>query len=144
LPDSCVFCEIAAGRAPASVVYEDHLTLAFMDLAQPSRGHSLVVPKRHVQDIFSLDDDLGAALFTATRRVAQATRLAFDPEALTIWQQNGRPWQEVLHLHCHVLPRWRGDGVFRPWKDVKPSPRAELDRQARLIRKALPGVSYGS
>jgi histidine triad (HIT) family protein len=139
--ETCIFCDIVAGRAAASLLFEDEGTLAFMDLAQPSRGHSLVVPKQHVPDIFGMDDALGVALFATTRRVAEATKRAFQPPAVTVWQQNGRPWQEVLHLHFHVLPRWPGDGVVRPWQDVRPALRAELDRQAGLIREAMADVS---
>lgn len=138
----CLFCRVIAGTEPSSLIYQDELTLAFMDLAQPSHGHSLIIPRQHVKDIFGLDQTTGAALFATTRLVAEATNRALKPAAITIWQQNGEPWQEVMHLHFHVLPRYRGDGLRRPWSsDLKPTERAELDRQAALIREALPDVS---
>ncbi|MEX1255015.1 MAG: HIT family protein [Dehalococcoidia bacterium] len=140
MTDDCVFCGIVAGEVEVSVAYEDEATLAFMDLSQFAQGHTLVVPKRHVRDIFELDDETGAAVMAATARVARGVDAAFSPHGVTIWQSNRAPWQEVFHLHVHVLPRWREDGLMRftpPSRDRPP--RAELDRQAAAIREALAG-----
>jgi len=138
--EDCIFCEIVAGRAEASVAYEDDATLAFMDLRQFHPGHTLVVPKRHIVDIFELDDKTGAALMSAAARVARAVSAAFAPHGLNLWQSNGAPWQEVFHLHFHVLPRWRDDGLLRfaPGRLPRPA-RSELDEQAAQIRAALDG-----
>ena len=112
--------------------------MAFMDLGQFAQGHTLVVPKRHVVDIFALDDETGAAVMAAVARVARGVDAAFSPHGLNIWQSNRAPWQEVLHFHVHVLPRWQGDGLMRftPPNRERP-PRPELDRQAEAIRAAL-------
>jgi histidine triad (HIT) family protein len=136
--DGCVFCRIVHGEAEASVAYEDAATIAFMDINQFCPGHTLIVTKRHVPDIFSLDDETGAAVMIAMRRVAQAVKDAFRPHGVNIWQSNGVPWQEVLHLHIHVLPRWREDGLLRlaPARLLRP-PRSELDEQATRIGAAL-------
>jgi histidine triad (HIT) family protein len=136
--DDCIFCRIVAGEAEASVAYEDDATLAFMDLGQFAEGHTLVVPKRHVVDIFELDDATGAAVMAAAARVARGVDAAFSPHGVSIWQSNRAPWQEVPHFHMHVLPRWREDGLLRftPPNRDRP-PRAELDRQAAAIRASL-------
>ncbi|OGO53311.1 MAG: hypothetical protein A2148_09215 [Chloroflexi bacterium RBG_16_68_14] len=133
-----MFCGIVAGQVQASVAYEDEATLAFMDLGQFHPGHTLIVPRQHIADIFELDKTTGAALMAALSRVARAVRNAFTPHGINIWQSNGPPWQEVLHLHFHVLPRWRDDGLLRfsPPQRSRPS-RAELDEQAARIRAAL-------
>ena len=137
MTDACIFCEIVAGRAEASVAYEDDATLAFMDLGQFHPGHTLVVSKAHIADLFSLDEATGAAMMAAISRVARAVRDAFGPDGINLWQSNGAPWQEVFHLHVHVLPRWRDDGLiqFRPPRS-RPT-RAELDTQAAKIVAAL-------
>ena len=141
--DDCVFCRIVAGDEEASIAYQDGATLAFMDLGQLHPGHTLVVPRQHIVDIFALDDTNGAALMSALSRVAGAVRDAFNPDGINIWQSNGAPWQEVFHLHFHILPRWKDDGLlpFRPPRQ-QPS-RAELDEQAGKIRAALdaPGAT---
>ena len=138
MTDGCIFCEIVAGRAEASVAYEDDATLAFMDLGQFHPGHTLVVSKKHIADLFSLDEATGAAMMAAISRVARAVRDAFGPDGINLWQSNGAPWQEVFHLHFHVLPRWREDGLLRfaPSRLPRP-PRSELDEQAAKIVAAL-------
>ena len=117
---------------------QDAATLAFMDLRQFHPGHTLVVPKRHIVDIYELDDRTGAALMSSVVRVARAVSAGFSPHGINLWQSNGAPWQEVLHLHIHVLPRWRDDGLLRfaPARLPRP-PRSELDEQAALIRARL-------
>ncbi|MPZ48166.1 MAG: HIT domain-containing protein [Dehalococcoidia bacterium] len=142
MTEACLFCEILAGKKPASVVYEDEGVLAFLDLRQVTRGHSLVIPKRHVRDIFELDDETGCALFAALSRLAKATNAALKPDGMSIWQSNVQPWQEVLHLHFHIMPRHHGDNILRIYPQLPgTTSRAELDEQAALIRDALSGVS---
>ncbi len=140
MSEDCIFCQVVAGEAEASVAYEDDATMAFMDLGQFHPGHTLIVPRRHVRDIYGLDEKTGSALMAAIRRVAEGVREAFQPHGINIWQSNGAPWQEVFHLHFHVLPRWREDGLLRftPPRRKRPS-RPELDDQAAKIRAALAG-----
>ena len=134
----CIFCQIVAGEAEASVAYEDEATIAFMDLRQFHAGHMLIVPRRHVRDIYGIDEKTGSALMAAISRVAMGVREAFQPHGINIWQSNGAPWQEVFHIHFHVLPRWREDGLLRfaPPDREQPS-RSELDDQAAKIRSLL-------
>jgi histidine triad (HIT) family protein len=136
---ACVFCAIAAQQAEASIVFEDDVTMAFMDLRQMSSGHVLVVPKTHVPDIFSIDDVTGAAVMRTVVRVARAVRDALHPDGLNIWQSNGAAaGQEVPHVHFHVLPRAHDDEMLRvyPRRPDYP-PRAELDATAATIAKRI-------
>lgn len=135
----CIFCRIVAGAGPASIVYDDGMTTAFMDLRQVSRGHVLVVPKRHLRDILALDDATGAAVMATVVRVARALQAAFAPDGMNIMQSNGEAaGQEVFHLHMHVLPRQIGDGLLRLYDASPPMPsRLELDAQAAAIRAAI-------
>ena len=138
MTEDCIFCRIVAADAEASIAYEDEAAIAFMDLGQFHPGHTLVAPKRHILDIFSLDAETGAALMSALACVSRAVRDAFGPDGINIWQSNGAPWQEVFHLHFHVLPRWKDDGLLRfsPPSRSRPS-RLELNEQAAKIRAAL-------
>lgn len=135
----CIFCRIVAGGAEASVAYEDGATVAFMDMRQVSRGHLLVVPRKHVATILDLDDETGAVLFAAVARVARGVQAAFAPDGINIWQSNGAAaGQEVDHLHVHVMPRHAGDGLLRVYpRRLANTPRAELDAQAEAIRGAI-------
>jgi len=135
-PD-CVFCKLVAGQIPASVVFEDEATLAFMDLGQVNPGHVLVASKAHAANLYELDDAQAAAVFRATARVARAVRAAFDPPGLSIYQANGAPaGQTVFHFHLHVLPRHEGDGVQLVWP-VKNPPRERLAEYCAKIRAQL-------
>ena len=135
-PD-CVFCKLVAGQIPASIVYEDDATLAFMDLGQVNPGHVLVACKAHAASIYDLDDAQAAAVFRAVAKVARAVRAAFDPPGLSVYQANGRPaGQTVLHFHLHVLPRHEGDGMQLVWP-VKNPPRERLEEYCAKIRARL-------
>ena len=143
MTEDCIFCRVVAGEAEASVAYEDEATIAFMDIGQFHPGHTLLVSKRHIVDLYALDEATGAAVMAALVRVARAVGHAFQPHGINVWQSNGAPWQEVFHLHFHVLPRWRNDGILRfPPPRRQPS-RKELDEQAAKIRAAL-GASLQS
>jgi len=138
--DTCAFCAILAGALPASVVHEDAQVVAFMDLRQAVRGHVLVVPRRHVETLFDLDEDTAAQLMRVAVRIARAADAVFAPDGLSLWQSNrDAGGQEVPHVHLHVQPRRVGDGLLRiyPGDAPRPSASAELDRMAADLRAAL-------
>jgi histidine triad (HIT) family protein len=133
----CVFCKLVAGQIPASVVYEDAATLAFMDLGQVNPGHMLVASKAHAANVYELDDAQAGAVFRTAARVARAVRAAFDPPGLSIYQANGTPaGQTVFHFHLHVLPRHERDGMQLVWP-VKNPPRETLEAYCAQIRARL-------
>lgn len=108
----CIFCAIIEGHAPAEVVFEDGDTLAFMDINPANPGHTLVIPKRHIQDIYGMDEDTAAAVMGTVVRVAGAIKRALQPEGMNLVQSNERAGgQDVFHFHMHIIPRWYGDGL---------------------------------
>jgi histidine triad (HIT) family protein len=138
MPEACIFCDIVARKAPASFVYESEDWVGFMDLRQQPHGHVVIVPRRHIRNIFDLDDETGATLAPALRQVAKAVYDAFIAEGISIVQANEPPWQEVFHLHFHVYPRYVDVSLLRVYPERFQSPdRTELERQAALIREAL-------
>jgi histidine triad (HIT) family protein len=117
----CLFCRIAAGAVPASVVYQDALTMAFVDLRQFNAGHTLVIPRRHFNDVRELDDETGAALMATVVRVTRAVGDAFPNDGISLWHSIGKAaFQEVPHLHIHVHPRLKEDGVLRVYPESPP------------------------
>ena len=109
----CVFCSIVRGEADSATIFEDDATLAFLDLRQSNEGHVLVVPKRHFEQIYDLDEEIASSLGKTVRRVACAVRRVYEPEGLSIWQSNGAAaFQEVPHVHWHILPRYSNDGLL--------------------------------
>ena len=135
----CIFCKLVAGQIPATRVYEDEHTLAFMDLGQVNPGHVLVAVKKHAENLYQLDDAQAAAVQRAAARVARAIRDAFDPQGLSVYQANGSAaGQTVFHYHMHLVPRHVGDGMTLAWP-VKNPPRDALEQHAARIRGKLAG-----
>ena len=133
----CVFCNIVNGRIPSIKVYEDGLTLAFMDIGAVNPGHVLVAVKPHIENIFGLDDALAAAVFQTAAHVARALKIAYSPEGVTLYQANGSAaGQTVYHFHLHLVPRYDKDGMDLTWP-VKNPPREQLQANAAKIRAAL-------
>lgn len=137
---SCVFCSIVAGDAPSSVVHEDDVSLAFMDLAPVSEGHTLIVPKAHYAGLEALPEDVGAHLWTVAHRIGRAVRrTSLRCEGVSLTLADGEAaGQEVFHVHLHVFPRYPGDS-YRVHADWRQRERADLDATAALVRAALSG-----
>jgi histidine triad (HIT) family protein len=133
----CVFCRIVAGQIPATRVYEDEATVAFMDIGQVNPGHVLVALKAHAENLYALDDVQAGALLCAAARVARAVRDAFEPDGLSVYQANGKAaGQTVFHFHIHLVPRYDSDGMELTWP-VKNPPREKLVEYAEKIKAKL-------
>ncbi|WP_324717897.1 HIT family protein [Carboxydochorda subterranea] len=146
----CVFCRIARGEAPASMVLEDDGSgvVAFMDIAPASRGHLLVVPVRHAVTLWDLTEEEAAAIFRVARRIAGAMRETLGFDGLNVLQSNGAAaGQVVFHFHLHLIPRYAGgEGLafrLRPPTYTAPE-RLELDAVADRLRRALEASSTAS
>ena len=145
--EDCIFCDIIAGNAPASVIYEDGCVIAFLDIGPVNAGHTLVVPKRHIPYMADMDEVTGMHLFAVTKRVVAAIRRSdLRCEGVNLFLADGEAaFQEVFHLHMHAFPRFAGD-AFRISADWSARPeREELDTIAARIRRAIsaPSASDG-
>jgi histidine triad (HIT) family protein len=119
--DECIFCKIVKREVPASIVHEDDLTLAFMDIGHVNPGHTIVALKPHIANIYGLDDAQAAAVFRTAMRLAQALKKAMQPAGMTLLQANEvAGWQTVFHFHIHVLPRHTDDGAAITWPAKRP------------------------
>ena len=106
----CAFCEIVAGTRPAHVVLDDDVAMAFLDSRPLFPGHTLVVPRAHHETLADLPDDLVGQLFTRVKRLARAMEVGLGAQGSFV-AENNRVSQSVPHLHVHVVPRTRGDGL---------------------------------
>lgn len=139
MTDHCIFCGIVNRSSPASVVFEDEKTLAFVDLRQANPGHILVIPKTHINDVRDLDKDTGSALMQAVSQVTRAVGRAFPNNGISIWHSIGAAaFQEVPHLHIHVHPRLDNDNILRVY-EVLPGnvDFATRERYADMVRQEL-------
>ncbi len=136
--DGCDFCAVIAGEKAAHLVYRDELVMAFLDRAPLLRGHTLVVPVDHYETLEDLPDDLVAPFFILTRRLSVAFGSVFSADG-SFLGVNTRISQSVPHLHAHVVPRTKGDGLFSrrmSWQRLRYED-GEAERVAADLRAAL-------
>ena len=139
----CIFCEIASKRAPASVVFEDELTLAFVDLRQFNPGHTLVIPRQHLHDVRELEPSVGCALMQTLSLITRAVGDSFPIQGISLWSSIGEAaFQEVPHLHFHVHPRLIDDQVLRVYPVEPENTESDvLEQYAHRLRRRL--LNYG-
>jgi histidine triad (HIT) family protein len=132
-----VFSLIVAGKIPAVKVYEDELTMAFMDINPASPGHVLVIPRQEYADLLSMPPELLSAVTQTVQRVSKAMEKALKPEGFNIIQNNGAAaGQTVFHYHVHIIPRWEGDHALGAWKVLSPE-QDDLEATAKAISAQL-------
>ncbi|MGW2088300.1 HIT family protein [Streptomyces sp. NPDC001880] len=124
----CIFCQIVAGRLPSYRVLEDEHAVAFLDVAPASAGHTLIVPREHVRDVWEISEAAYGHVARMVHRVAALVTAALAPGGVNIVHSTGEvAGQEVFHFHAHVVPRWHGDGL-RPMWSSQPAPDQVLEQ----------------
>jgi len=134
----CIFCKIIDGEIPAVKVLDEKLVVAFMDINPSSKGHMLVVPKNHAENIFEIPESDLVALIKAVKRCAKAVKEALNAEGVTILQLNGKASDQIVpHLHIHVIPRWENDGLSVSTWEMKTGDMEEIQEIALKIKEYL-------
>ena len=140
--DECLFCKIVKGDIPASVVFEDEKSIAFLDIFPVSRGHCLLIPKEHYVNMLDVDLEILAHLSKQLAKLVRKVNATLKPDGVLTAAANGKgAGQEVFHLHFHVIPRNSGDAFgfkFPPGYRDDMAPREELDELAKLIVNTSP------
>jgi diadenosine tetraphosphate (Ap4A) HIT family hydrolase len=140
----CEFCKIVAGDAPSSIVYQDDRTLAMMTLRPMTRGHILVIPKKHASSLSDMGYKTGGELFKAGMKIGEALRASeIESEGINFWLADGEAaGQEVFHVHLHVLPRSETDEIRLegPRLDLN---RSAMDSDAEIIKEQLDENEHG-
>ncbi len=111
----CIFCKIIKGEIPSYKVYEDDDVLAFLDITQATKGHTLVIPKKHVENVYEMDSTTSTNVFTKIPLIANALKKSFNPIGLNLLQNNDKPLQSVFHFHVHLIPRYKDDDTTIGW-----------------------------
>lgn len=134
----CAFCAIARGEnTSVTVVCESPSWMAFFPDHPATPGHTLVIPRRHVANLWEADRPLGQELMNAVVRVGRAIESAVHPDGLNLISSAGEPAEQtVFHLHLHVVPRWKADGFGRIWPDKHDYAPAAIAEVAERIRAA--------
>ena len=109
---SCLFCQIAEGKKKSYKVYEDEKTFAFLDVNPASKGHTLIITKKHAGTIFDIDEKELRAVINTVKKISVSIKKSFNPKGVNIIQSNGSgAGQEIEHFHMHVVPRYDEDNI---------------------------------
>ncbi|WP_082676239.1 HIT family protein [Shouchella shacheensis] len=140
MAEDCIFCKIVSGDIPSTKMFENDHVLAFFDISQVTKGHTLVIPKEHHRDLYALPKDTASQLFEVVPEIASALKDAFEPEGMNILNNNGEiAGQSVFHYHLHLLPRYgEGDGYGGVWKEHGSEySQQDFDGMASLVKSKL-------
>jgi histidine triad (HIT) family protein len=132
--EDCIFCKVLAGEIPSERVYEDDHTVAVMDINPWTRGHAVVIPRKHAENLFEIEDSELEHVAVAAKRLATKMRDTLGCDGVNLLQSNGRAaWQTIFHLHMHVIPRYDGDPLELPTRPqpAKPEELAEVAEEIR-------------
>jgi histidine triad (HIT) family protein len=134
VPDDCIFCKIVAGELPAELVQEDEHTVSFMDLNPWTRGHALVIPRRHSKNLYEVADEDLRHTASAAKRLAERMRDRLGCDGINLLNAcEPAAWQTVFHFHIHVIPRYVDDPLRLPVHPEQAT-RAELSAVAAELR----------
>src|SRR3954452_11951467 len=133
MADDCIFCSIIKGDIPSTRVDEDDHTIAFMDIHPWTRGHALVIPKKHTPNLYEIEPDELAAVANAAKRLALRMRDGLQCDGINLLNSTGpAAWQTVFHFHMHVIPRYDNDPLRLPWSPT-PGDREEIAAAAEEL-----------
>ena len=134
--ENCIFCKIIAGKAPGHILYRDEQVLCFLDIAPVSMGHTLIIPIKHHDNIFTLNEDEVISLAIQSRRLAPIVKRVTGADGLGVHQLNGRAaGQTVFHYHTHLIPCFHGKPMQIHGR--RPAPQTALAEMAERLRAAL-------
>lgn len=129
----CIFCEIIKGNVPSKKVYEDDKVLAILDISQITKGHTLVLPKKHFDNFLDIDEEYSNAVFNAARKVTKMINNAYKPLGFNIINNCGETaGQSVMHFHVHVVPRYNKEDLVMQHADN--SNKFDLDSIVKDIK----------
>ncbi len=130
--DDCIFCKLANGDIPTNTVYEDDMFRAILDMGPATKGHALLLPKDHADNLFELPDEVAQKALITAREVGKKIVSKLGADGLNIVQNNGETaGQTVMHFHIHIIPRYKNDGQKINWKPGEPT----ADELAEICRE---------
>jgi histidine triad (HIT) family protein len=134
----CIFCKIVAGDIPAFKIDENDLAFAFLDIHPANPGHTLVIPKRHAENVFETSPEEWRAMSDLVRTLSIAVEKATASDGLNIKMNNREHGgQDVMHAHVHIVPRYKGDGVVKPIVQQASYKTGAAETMVEKIRAAL-------
>ena len=135
--EDCIFCKIANGEIPSKTIFENDKFRVFFDLGPATKGHALLVPKEHFDNLYAMDDEFGREIIPTAKKVATVMKDVLAADGFNLVQNNGEEaGQSVFHFHMHLIPRYKNDHAMVLWKPGK-TDEAELESMAVSIAEKL-------
>ena len=132
--EDCIFCKIANGEIPSKTLYEDEDFRVILDLGPATKGHALILPKEHADNLFELPDDIAAKVLPLAGKIGGRIKEKLHCDGLNLVQNNGEvAGQTVMHFHMHVIPRYENDGQSILWKPGSPSQEELEEIKNRIV-----------
>ena len=134
--DGCIFCKIVAGEIPSYKVYEDDAVLAFLDIKPATRGHALVIPKRHAENVFEISEDDLEKVAVVAKKLSIKIKDVLQADGIRLSQSNGKvAGQDIMHFHVHIIPRYKNDGLSANPTATLQLPQADFEELKNLAEK---------
>lgn len=122
MKDDCIFCKLANGVIPTNSIYEDEDFKVILDMGPATKGHALILPKEHADNLYELPDETASKILPLAKKLALSMREKLHTDGLNVVQNNGEvAGQTVMHYHLHLIPRYQNDGQRILWKPTSPS-----------------------
>lgn len=136
MKEDCIFCKLANGVFPTNSIYEDEDFNVILDLAPATKGHALILPKQHADNLYELPDEVAGKAFVLAKKLAKSMKEKLGCDGLNVVQNNGTvAGQTVFHFHMHLIPRYEEDGQKIAW-NPKEAPSDELVAVKELLAEA--------
>lgn len=137
MKNDCIFCEIAAGELPSACIYEDDDFKAFLDISPAVKGHVIIIPKQHAENLFDLSDEEASKIFVIASSIGKAIKDELNCDGLNVLQNNGEiAGQTVFHFHMHLIPRFKNDNVKITWNSTEYD-KNEMEQLKDAIKRKL-------
>jgi histidine triad (HIT) family protein len=132
---NCIFCKVIAGEIPGEIIDSDDRTVTVMDINPATRGHVVVIPREHAENLLTVSEEDLAATMGAVRRITDRMQETIAPAGFNVLNNMGRAaWQSIFHFHMHVIPRYVDDPLQLPWLP-EPADPGELAAVADELRR---------
>jgi|SRR3989344_1020000 len=132
----CIFCKIVKGEIPSFKIYEDEATLAFLDIKPATKGHALVIPKQHFENVFDISEDALQKVSLVAKKLSAKIKDGLQADGIRLSQSNGRAaGQDIMHFHLHIIPRYENDGLGTNPAATLQLPQADMEELKKTAEK---------
>ena len=134
MKEDCIFCKLANGVFPTNSIYEDDTFNVILDVGPATKGHALILPKEHYDNLYELPDETAGKAMILARKLGAEMVKRLNADGLNVVQNNGETaGQTVMHYHLHLIPRYKNDGQHILWQPSEPS-KEELEEIRDILK----------